>query len=93
MNRPGTKGWKWSEETKKKISETCLKRTFTEEGTRKRIRALVEVCAKPVECIETGKQYKSEIDAAKDLGVNPSQISRVCLGKRYSVHGVSFRFL
>lgn len=93
MDRPGTLGWKWSDEIKEKIRITCLKIDRTEEWKNKRISASNEVCNKKVKCIETGKEYKSETEAALELGLKPSQISRVCRGERHTVHNFSFRFI
>lgn len=91
--RPGTLGWKWDEKTKKKISETCLKRNFTKKYTEKRINASIEMWGRKVRCIETGKEYISESEAARDIGSSPSQVSSVCLGKRNTTRGLSFRFI
>jgi len=91
--KPGTTGWKWSDDIKNKIRATCLKIDRTKEWREKRINASNEVCNKKVICIETGKEYKSESAAAKELKVKPIQISRVVRGERHTVHGLSFRFI
>jgi hypothetical protein len=91
--RPGTPGWKWDEATKEKISKTCLKRNFNKEYTEKRINASIEMWGRKVKCIETGKEFISESEAAREYDLNPSQVSSVCLGKRHTTHGLSFRFI
>jgi hypothetical protein len=49
--------------------------------------------SKPVICNETRKKYKSISDAARAIGVHPIQVSRVCNGERFVVHGYTFSFL
>ena len=49
--------------------------------------------AKAVVCIETGEIYVSAMDAAEKVGVHPSAISLVCLGKTRSCKGKHFCYL
>lgn len=48
---------------------------------------------KPVLCIETGTIYTSATDAANAMGVNPSAISLVCIGKMKTCKGNHFCYL
>ena len=48
---------------------------------------------KPVLCIETGTIYTSATDAANAMGVNPSAISLVCIGKVKTCKGNHFCYL
>ena len=89
--KPGQLGFKWPEEIKEKIRQSCLKYNHSI-WKEKRIEASNKACNKKVICITTGKEYKSESEAARELGLKPSQISRVCLGERNTVHKLSFRF-
>jgi len=42
--------------------------------------------------LNTGKIYKSQTHAAKELGVLPSSISAICKGKHASIHGYRFQY-
>jgi len=81
-----------SKTTRMKISESCKKRKMPETWKDNVSSAVIARCAKPVMCTETGKRFESISSAARNLGVSPIQVSRVCRGLRYSVHGVSFSF-
>jgi len=82
-----------SQETKEKISNTSKKRVFTEETRNKMTRGNIEINGKRVICVETGKEYESISEASRDIHTAPICISRVCNGKKNSIHGLSFRFL
>jgi hypothetical protein len=49
--------------------------------------------AKPIFCITDGKIYASGLDAAKAIGVDPTCISHVCLGKLKTVKGKKYCFV
>lgn len=49
--------------------------------------------AKPVLCITDGKVYASGLDAAKEIGVDPTCISHVCLGRMKTVKGKKYCFV
>ena len=49
--------------------------------------------AKPVYCITDGKLYASGLDASKAIGVDPTCISHVCLGKMKTVKGKKYCFV
>lgn len=46
---------------------------------------------KKVVCIETGKEYKSAREAAKDTGVNADSISKCCNGKNKTAGGYHWK--
>ena len=48
---------------------------------------------KPVKCIETGETYINLSTAAEATGFSISGISKVCLGKRKSIHKMHFIFM
>jgi len=48
---------------------------------------------KPVLCLNNGKEYKSAVEAANDLGLFTSNISMCCNGKARSTKGYRFKFL
>lgn len=48
---------------------------------------------KRVRCIETGQIFESGAEAARQLGVDPSHLSKVCRGKQKSTHGYHFEFV
>lgn len=49
--------------------------------------------AKPIECLETGKVYKSVTHAAKDLGCCRANIIHFLRGKRKTAVGLTFRYV
>ena len=49
-------------------------------------------CNKQIICIETGKIYKSQSEAARQLGLDSGNISKVCNGKAKTTGGLTFRF-
>lgn len=53
----------------------------------------VDTTPKKVVCVENGKVYPSASEAARELGLNPSSISRCCNGKLKSTGGMHFCFL
>lgn len=78
--------------TREKIRDSCLRRVMPL-GWKGNVKdAVIRRCAKPVYCKETGDEFESISAAARSLGVTPIQVSRVCNGKRSSIHGQSFIF-
>jgi hypothetical protein len=75
-----------------KIRETCRKRVLTDQWKKNVTKAIIRRCAKPVYCFETRERYESVSAAARALGISPVQVSRVCNGLRYTVHGLTFSF-
>ena len=49
--------------------------------------------SKPIRCITNGKEYKSVVEAGKDLGIYPGGISQVLRGRRITTHGYRFMYL
>lgn len=49
--------------------------------------------SKPVQCIETGVIYPSIIEASRQTGINDSDISRACRGKRKVIGGYHWRYI
>jgi hypothetical protein len=72
------------EETKQKIAEAHRGRKLSESQYSFRF--------KPVVCVTTGKEYKSVSEAANDLGLFTSNISRCCQGKFKQTGGFQFRY-
>ena len=68
-----------SEETKQKISKS-----------KKGIPTLHN--SVKIICLNNNKIYNSQSEAAKDLGISKGHISSVCLGKRKTTKGYSFKF-
>lgn len=50
-------------------------------------------CGRRVENLDTGKIYLSAAEAAKDIGTNPSNITRVCRGEGKSAGGFHWRYI
>lgn len=73
-----------SKETKEKISLTLMGHEVTLETKIK--------LAKPVKCIETGKQYYSAREAEKDTGISYKMISACCNKKRKTTHNTHWIF-
>lgn len=48
---------------------------------------------KTVECIETGKKYRSASYAAKILGLTQGHISSCCRGERHTTGGYHFKYI
>lgn len=96
MGRPGVrKGATHTEEAKAKISAAQTGRKLSKE-TRDKMKAAKlgtkTYNSRAVMCIETGTVYVSSSAAAKELNLGQSSINAVCLGKRKSTGGKTFRF-
>ena len=83
---PGGSGrpHKQTEETKQKISQTLTGRKFTEEHKANLSKTLKR---KPIICIETGMQYESVSEAARQTGIHRENIKTAINGKRLSAGG------
>lgn len=95
--RPGIrKGAVLSAETRQKISEIQIGRKASEE-TKAKMKASKlggkAYNSKPVMCIETGIVYGSTGEAARALNLQQTSISAICLGKRKSTGGFTFKFI
>ena len=79
-------GLKHSEETKRKMSEIQKART------QKEINDIYKKASKQVLCVETGVVYDSTRLVERLLGIDCSQISRVCNGKAKTAGGYHWQF-
>lgn len=73
-----------SEETRRKLSEANTGYKHTEEAKLK--------MSKSVLCTTTGKLYKSITEAANELLLQTTNISRVCLGRAKHTGGYTFTY-
>jgi hypothetical protein len=48
--------------------------------------------SKPVIDLDTGKEYESATEFAREFGLNPNCVTRVCRGKQKSIHGFHIRY-
>ena len=71
-----------SDDMKKMISES-LKTWYAEHDSPHNI---------PVLCVTDGKIFKSGVEASKYYGIQKSEISACCLGKRKTTHGLVFTY-
>lgn len=83
-------------ETKEKISNTLKGRTHTEEEKKKigySLKTNGKHCKRVIN-LNTGKVYKSLIEAAKEFNVkNPTHIIEVCRGKRNTAYGYKWGYV
>lgn len=54
---------------------------------------VVESLKKPVRCLETNEVFPSIQEAALARGIDSSGLSKVCLGKQYTIHGHHWCFV
>lgn len=95
------KGRKFSDETKKKMSEAAKSNKnskghkVSNETKRKIGEAHInrKDLSKKVLCIETGEVFESSSDVYRKTGINQSSISKVCLGKRKTSGGYHWKFV
>ena len=61
----------------------------------KGLRRAAEVNLKPVRCVETGERYSSVKECAENIGVHPTNVSRVLVGARKGqrLHGRHYEFI
>ena len=52
----------------------------------------IERISKPVYCIELDRTFKSQVEAARELGINQGNISSCLTGKLKTVGGYHFRY-
>jgi hypothetical protein len=77
----------WTSEMLAELSASCMGRRYGPEI----IDRMRRTKYKSVECIETQTIYPSMLAAAAATGVSVTSVSRVCLGERNSVNGLTFR--
>lgn len=60
--------------------EWCTQKYNINYGTS--LKKRIDLMGKPVICMETGKRYKSALEAGKQLGINYKHICDCCRGRR-----------
>jgi group I intron endonuclease len=78
----------WSEESRAKLSASCMGRRYPPDVIDRMKRAKM----KPVVCVTNGKRYDNAKDAAKELGIGHGSVIRVLKGKYPAVKGLSFTY-
>lgn len=79
----------WSDESRAKLSASCIGRKHPPE-------VIARIAAKkcrPVECITLATVFDSLSEAAELTGIHVSTISKACLGKIRTAHGLQFKFI
>ncbi len=84
-----SKGRKWSDESRAKMSASCMGRVY---GRDVLDRMATKKC-RPVECTTLGISFRSAIDAAAFLNVSNGQIGHVCRGERPHTKGLKFKYI
>ena len=77
----GMYGKHHSDETKRKIAESKIGKTHA------------PTHFKRVRCVETGKIYNSQSEAAQEYGITPAAISLVCKGKNKTAKKMHWEFV
>lgn len=80
----GRLGMKPSDETKRRIAASNTGKKHTPETLKK--------LSKPVICLTTGKFYNSIKEAAIELSLQTTNISKVCLGRFSQTKGYKFQY-
>ena len=86
----GSKGYKHTEEDKKKMSEIHKKWIPTEEWYKNVSES--HKCKRPVICLETGQIYDNPSKCAEKLNISSDGIKRACNNKIHSTNGLHFQF-
>lgn len=89
-----------SEETKEKLSKALKGKMvgdknpfYNKKHSQKTKAKIKEKVAKKVICIETGTVFASAVDCSKNMGIDRSNISKVCRGVVKTAGGYSFKYL
>lgn len=77
---------KQSEETRQKISESLMGRTFSD-SHRAKLKELAKRTSKQIICIETNIEYESIAEAARQTGISRENIRETIKGTRLSAGG------
>lgn len=85
----GAKGFLHSEETKSNLSKIHYGKKHSEETKRKIYETRIR---RSCICIETGVEYLSLLDAKNKTGISNSHIGAVCMGKRVSAGGYTWKY-
>lgn len=88
MESGGNENKHISEDTKKKISEFQKGKTLSDD-TKKKISKSLSI---NVYCVELDKEFYGIREAARELGLSGSAISKCCRGKYKSTGGYHFRY-
>lgn len=79
----------WSDDSRKRLSDAKKGIRHTQE-TVARVAAMKR---KKVECTSLAVAFDSASDAAEATGIHVSTISKVCLGRRPTAHGLHFQYV
>ena len=74
------------EETRRRLSAALMGHRVDPEVSRR----VADQISIPIICLDTLKEYKSAVEAAHELKVNPSNIRKVCVGRSKTCHGLHF---
>ncbi len=70
--------WATSKEQTVHVYDNELK---SKQGIKRTINAMTKATSKPVKCLNTGRIYTSVVEAAREMNISSSFISRCCRGK------------
>ena len=74
------------EETRRRLSAALMGHRVDPEVSRR----VADQISIPIICLDTMKEYKSAVEAANELNVNPTNIRKVCIGKGKTCRGLRF---
>lgn len=86
--RKASSGRVWSEESRAKLSASCMGRRYSDEVINRMRRSKM----RPVVCVTNGQQYDNAKEAAQSLGVGHRSVIRVLKGEYPSVKGLAFNY-
>ena len=70
--------------------EWCTQKYNINYGTS--LKKRIDLMGKPVICMETGKCYKSALEAGKQIGINYKHICDCCCGRRKTTGGYHWEY-
>lgn len=70
--------------------EWCTQKYNINYGTS--LKKRIDLMGKPVICMETGKRYKSALEAGKQIGINYKHICDCCRGRRKTTGGYHWEY-
>jgi len=79
----------WSDESRARLSVSCMGRVYDREI----LGRMAQAKKKPVECHQLNTIFDSVSGAAESLGMHTSTVSKACLGKLRTAHGLTFSFV
>lgn len=74
------------EETRRRLSAALMGHRVDPEVSRR----VADQISIPIICLDTMKEYKSAVEAANELNINPTNIRKVCIGKGKTCRGLRF---